>query len=193
MYPKSGSTLDSSISTGLSTQIAIKVGLNTVGAIKRLSITQNREIMVSEEIGTDGIVESHPVHAAKIELTVNRIVFDNLRLTEAFGRGYINIQAERIPFDIQVIDKSNSKLDNDALVHTFHNCWFKNYSPTYDTDNYIISESATLSCEKVTSSINGLSAVNGGKRGLFYEYDTVERSTDTRGIIGRLNSAGLNR
>jgi hypothetical protein len=185
-YPPSGSILNSEIHSGLSTQIRIKVGNNLVGAIQSLVVNQTRNIITSEEIGTDGIVESHPMRAAVVKLTVRRIVFDNLRLPEAFGRSYINLQAERFPFNIDVIDVSDSKEDNDAIIHVFHNCWFENYSTTIEANNFIIFESAGLTCERVTTSKKSQSAVNGGKRGLFYEYDTVERSTDVKGKIGRL-------
>lgn len=143
-----------------------------------------------EEIGTDGIVEIHPKGAAKISLTVNRIVFDELRLPEAFARGFINIQSQRIPFDIQIIDKSRAVTDQDALVHVFNNCWFTGYSPSFTAEKFIISESANIACEYVTSHRKALSAVLGGLRGISLEHDTIERTTDVTGRQGRLDSAG---
>jgi len=190
-YPTSGSLISPKIHSGLSTQVVIKVGRTTVGAIQRLQIQQNREMSVWEEIGTDGVVEIHPKGAAKISLNVSRIVFDELRITEAFARGFVNLQAQRIPFDIQIIDRSSSMTETDAIIHTLHNCWFKSYAPSYQADNYIISEEATLVCEYITSSRQGQSVSVGGARGVTYEYDTVERSTDINGRRGRLDSAGL--
>jgi len=191
VYPTSGSSLNSKIRSGLSTQITIKVGRATVGAIQRLQIQQNREMLIWEEIGTDGVVEIHPKGAAKISLDVVRIVFDELRMTEAFARGFINLQAQRVPFDIHIIDRASSVNELDAIIHVFHNCWFKSYSPAYNADNFIVSENAALVCEYVTSSRQGQSVVTGGTRGITYEYDTVERSTDVNGQRGRLDSAGL--
>lgn len=190
-YPTSGSLLTPKIHSGLSTQMVVKVGRTTVGAIQRLQVQQNREMNVWEEIGTDGIVEIHPKGAAKININVSRIVFDELRITEAFARGFINLQAQRIPFDIQLIDRSSSMNEMDAIVHTFHNCWFKSYSPAYQADNFLIAEEATLVCEYVTSSRQGQAVAVGGTRGIQYEYDSIERSTDVNGRRGRLDSAGL--
>lgn len=190
-YPTSGSLITDRINSGLSTQIVVKVGRTTVGAIQRLQIQQNREISMWEEIGTDGIVESHPKGAAKISVTVSRIVFDGLRMTEAFARGFVNLQAQRIPFDIQIMDRSSNIKDVDTIVHVLHNCWFKTYTPSYEANNFIISEEGSLTCDYITSSRNGQSIVTGGIRGITYEYDTVERSTDVNGQRGRLDSAGL--
>ncbi len=189
-YPSSGSVISSSIHSGLSTQITVKVGSATVGAIQRLTVNQNREIHIHEEIGTDGVIESHPKGAAKIDLQVTRVVFDGMRLPEAFARGFINIQAQRIPFDVQLIDRSIGVEDNSALVHVFNNCWFKNYSPTFAAETFLVIENATLTCEYVTTSVAGQSAVSGGLRGIRYDSDTVESTTDVTGRRGRLDATG---
>jgi len=191
-YPKTGSLLFSNVQTGLSTQIIIKAGFNTIGAIQQLKVNQRRDIKIWEEIGTDGIVESHPIHAAQVTLDVTRIVFDNLRIAEAFGRGFINLQAQRIPFDVQVIDTSNTKGEIiNSIIHVFHNCWFKDVSTSYQSENFIITETAALSCEYVTTTKRAESAVEGGARGITYEYDSIERETDTKGRRGRFDSTGM--
>ena len=192
-YPPSGSLLENRINSGLSTQITIKVNNVTVGAIQRLSITQNRDLHRWEEIGTDGIVEIHPRGAAKIDLAVDRIVFDGMKLTESFARGFINIQSQRIPFDINIIDKSEVKDNSGHVVHTFNNCWFKNYNPQFRSDSFIVSETAQIWCEYVTTTRGSISAVNGGFRGINYEYDTIERETDSKGKIGRYEISDVGR
>lgn len=189
-YPKSGSLLQSRINSNLSTQITIKVDRTTVGAIQQLQINQNREMWVQEEIGTDGIIEIHPKGATKIDINVTRIVFDQLRLPEAFARGFINIQSQRIPFDIQIMDRSSALTDQAIVVNTCHSCWFNSYSPTYAANDYIITETAGLKCEYMTTTVNGLSAANGGLRGIRFDFDSVERSTDVDGRRGRLDSSG---
>jgi hypothetical protein len=190
-YPRSGSLLTKNLHTSLSTQIIVKVGSATVGAIQRLALRQNRDLHIHEECGTDGIVEIHPKGAAKIEIGITRVVFDGLRLPEAFSRSFINIQAQRIAFDIHIIDTSNTSDERDFLVHTCHSCWFRQYSPTFTVESFIISEEATLSCEYITSMRNGQSAVYGGLRDIPYEYDSIEKHTDYRGERGRLDSSGL--
>lgn len=140
-----------------------------------------------EEIGTDGIVDSHPKNAARIEFAVERIVFDQLKLTEAFSRGFINIQAQRIPFDIQIIDRSDQE-GQFSVVHTLHNCWFNSYSSAFNVNSYIVSESATIRAEKITTHRGGQSAVGGGLRGITFEYDEIERNTDVSGRVARFSS-----
>jgi hypothetical protein len=192
-YPQSGSLLQNRINSSLSTQISIKVGSTTVGAIQKLSITQNRDLWRHEEIGTEGVVEIHPKGAAKIEISVDRIVFDGMRLPEAFARGFVNLQSQRVPFDIHIIDKSEMKSSGDALVHVLNNCWFRQYNPQFRSDSFIISESAQILCEYITTTQNGISAVYGGLRGISYEYDTIERATDSRGQIGRYEKLSTGR
>lgn len=193
MYPASGSILRPNISSGLSTQVIIKVGSTTVGAIQTLTINQSREFNVWEEIGTEGIIEIHPKNATKIEISVQRVVFDELRALESFGRGFINLQAQRVPFDIMIIDMSESVDGSNVLSHICHNCWFKQYSTPYNANNFLITENASLVCEYITSMRNAQSASYGGLRGIVYEYDTIERNTDLTGQRGRFTSAGISK
>jgi len=189
-FPQSGSILSAIPQLGLSTQIVIKVGTTAIGAIQELTINQQRDIARHEEIGTDGIVDSHPRKAAKVGITVNRLVFDQLRLPEAFGRGFINLQAQRLPFDVQVIDRF-AGTNTLAAVHTYHNCWFGRYTQPYRANDYIITETADITCEFATSIQNGQNVPHGGLRGIPVEFDSIERETDLHGRRGRLDSAGF--
>jgi len=190
-YPQTGSRIDDdTVRTGLSTQMVVKFDHATVGALQELAINQTRDIARWEEIGTDGIVDSHPRHAAQVNLSATRIVFDGLRLPEAFGRGFVNLQAQRFPFDIHIIDRSGGEGEF-SIVHTYHNCWFNRYSTPYSAGNYIISEGADIWCEFVTSMQNGKNVAIGGASGITVESDSVERSTDLLGQRGSLDSAGL--
>lgn len=189
-YPSSGSLLKSNISSGLSTQITIKIGMATVGAVQSLTINQTREMAIWEECGTEGVIEIHPKNATKIELSVQRIVFDDLRLLESFGRGFINLQAQRVPFDVHIMDFITS--DNENILSTIlHNCWFKQYSTPYTANNFLVTESASLVCEYITSMRNAQNAANGGLRGISYEHDSIERNTDLSGKRGRFTSSGI--
>jgi len=190
-YPSSGSLIENRINSSLSTQITIKVNNTTVGAIQRLAIIQNRELHRWEEIGTDGIVEIHPKGATKIELSVDRIVFDGMRLPESFARGFINIQSQRVPFDIYIIDKTELKYSGDAIIHVFNSCWFRQYNPQFRAENFIVLETSQLWCEYITTTRNSTSAATGGYRGIGYEHDTIERATDTNGRIGRYEKLNI--
>jgi hypothetical protein len=187
-YPQTGSLLSSLPQTSLSTLITVKVRGTPVGAIQELRIDQNRDMNVWEEIGTDGVVEIHPKGAAKITFSVTRIVFDQLRLPEAFNRGFLNLQAQRIPFDVEIVDTFAG--DNTlAAVHTLKECWFRRYSTPYRADNFLISETAELVCARITSMQGAGNVANGGTRGLPVEYDTIERETDFHGRPGKFDPA----
>jgi hypothetical protein len=185
-YPVTGSTLDSQISTGLSTQIVVKVGNETVGAIQQLSIRQNRNLGQVVEVGTDGIIELVHNNATKYTITVNRIVFDRLRLPEAFARGFINIKSQVLPFDILIIDKTAGDIGTEgSVVHRLVNCKFSDLSVAYQAGDYIVKEDATLQCEDISSTLGNTdsNAATGGARGLNYQENTRERETD-RGAGG---------
>ena len=92
---------DSYTKTGLSTQIVIMVNGNPVGAIQSFGEQQNRSIKPINEVGTDG--QMKPQSSTTIKLNIQRVVFDGLSVTEAFSRGFRNIAAKRIPFDIIVL------------------------------------------------------------------------------------------
>jgi hypothetical protein len=187
-YPQTGSLISPTPHAGLSTLITIKVRGTPVGAVQELRIDQNRDMLVWEEIGTDGVVEIHPKGAAKITFSVTRLVFDQLRLPEAFSRGFLNLQAQRLPFDMEIVDTlaGDSAL---ATIHTLKGCWFRRYSTPYRADNFLVSETAELSCERIVSLQGMGNAANGGLRGISFDSDTMERATDLNGRPGRFEPA----
>lgn len=189
-YPSSGSIINGEIHSGLSTQIVVKINETTVGAIQEITINQTRDIVRWEEIGTNGIVDSHPRHAAQVNISVNRLVFDQLRLPESFSRGFINIQSQRFPFNIDILDRS-SGVNELTVVHSYHSCWFNSYSTPYRSSDYLITESANIFCENATSMQNGIPVPFGGTRGIPVEYDNIERNTDYIGKRGYFDSSGL--
>ncbi len=181
-YPNSGSTLRSNISTGLATQIVVKVGTETVGAIQRMTINHTRNIERVKEVGLDGILELVPNQPTQYDINVDRIVFDRLSLPEAFARGFINIKAQLVPFEILIIDRTNGENEG-SVAHRLVNCWFNKYTTNYEVGNYIITQNAGIFCEDIVSNLGGsdASAANGGARGINYEVDTFgrERATDS--------------
>lgn len=182
VYPTSGSNLSGRISTGLSTQIIVKVNNETVGAIQQLSINHNRNLYRVPELGLDGFLEVVPNNPTTYDISVNRIVFDRLRLPEAFSRGFVNIKSQLIPFDILIIDRSNGDGEG-AVVTTLSRNWFKSYSVKYGADNYIITEDAGLVCEDIYTTLgsSNQSAATGGDRGLNFDRNAREQDTDRGG------------
>ena len=149
------SILDNKTRTGLSTQVLIYVSGAPVGAIQSFQINQNRQTKSIQEVGTDGIIEIVPSSATTYSITVNRIVFDGLSLPEAMSRSWVNIASQRIPFDIVIFDRFLGTGDDEVVVTTLHNCWFKTIGKQFQATDYVIAENATLECEFISSTRNG--------------------------------------
>jgi len=123
--------------------------------------------------------------------------FDGLSLPEAFSRGFRNLQSQRIPFDIVVIDQFTGT-GNDAIITTYHNCWFNNLSISYTANDYTITQSASVDCEYV-STIRGGEAIalsqgtGGGRQIPSVQLDVAELAADSgaNGTRGSLDYPGL--
>lgn len=167
VYPTTGSTLGSKIQTGLSTQIVVLVENEPVGAIQKLSITQSRSLYRAHELGLDGILEIVPQSSTTFEASIERIVFDRLRLPEAFKRGFVNIKSQLIPFDIEIIDRTGGDIDTGAeVVSKLVNCWFSSYNPSMNADNFIISENANIWFEDIQTFYGNGTSLSSSSRGL---------------------------
>lgn len=194
-YPRTGSILDSTTHTALSTQIIIMVNNEPVGAIQDFTITQRRSNKRIGEVGTDGTIEIVPNQRADITLSVNRIAFDGLSLPEGFSRGYRTIQSQRISFDIVVIDQFSGTGD-DAIITTFHNCWFNNLGKSYKADDYTIVEQANIDVEYMSEIRGGealaLSQGVGGARQIAgIQIDEAELQASSGARRGALDFPGL--
>jgi hypothetical protein len=209
--PNTGTLLDAgndigTTNSGLSTQIIIKVGSTAVGALQRLSVAQARPLERIKEIGTDGVIEIVPNGPTTFELTATRIVFDQIRLPEAFLRGFRFINAQRIPFDIEVLDLSGIKTvgalnlttpsGTDGIVSmTYKNCWFASYTTPYAADTYLISEEATIWCETayVTDPKTSPNYDANGPRALRAQTDSaaIETTVNQGARRGSMDVSGL--
>ncbi len=193
-YPNTGTIFDSATvegaktRTALSTQVVITVNGEPVGAVQSFQEQQRKQLAKVREVGTDGTIEIVPQSATDFSLTVRRMVFDGLSLTESMARGFRNIQSQRIPFDIVVIDRFTGT-GNDAVVTTYHNCWFNSLSKTYQSDNYTITEDANLDVEYVSVRRSGEAValsqgVNGAREIAGRQVDAAELAADS-GADGR--------
>lgn len=193
-YPKTGSILDSTTRTALSTQIIILVDGEPVGAVQDFSPDQSRANKRITEVGTDGTIEIVPTSGAEVSLSISRIVYDGLSVTEAMARGFRNLKSQRIPFDIVVIDQ-NTGTGDDAIITTYKNCWFKSIRNSYKSSDYIIDESVQVDVEDVMTLRGGeavaLSQGVGGSRQIPLQRDPVELATDAGGRRGSLDFPGL--
>jgi hypothetical protein len=203
-WPNTGSQMsEGRTNSGLSTQIIIKINDVAVGALQNLSVSQNRPLVRVKEIGTDGTIEITPQGATEYELTAGRVVFDQLRLPEAFSRGFRFIAAQRIPFDIEIFDigsvnpaNADPTNQNGTIVMTYKNCWFTRYETPYTADNYLITETATIWAETAfISNLDKNVAIpnSGGKRGIAAETDAegIEKGVNHGGRRGAMDASGV--
>lgn len=204
-YPQTGSKLydvngKNRTGTSLSTNIVIKVGTETVGAIQSISYTESRSIYMLNEVGTDGHVDSSPQSSTKHSGNCTRVRFDRLRITEAFSRGFVHVHSQRYPFDIEIIDVQNAASDaadaaNDpnTIVTVLKNCWINNLQTTYSSSDFIISEQMGFDFETIESYLagGGLNVSTGGERNLNLFRDELERQADRGGRRGALDAPGL--
>lgn len=176
--------------TGISTNIVIKVNNQTVGAIQNLSIREERQIQMIDEVGTDGHIDSVPIRSTNISGECRRIRFDRLRITEAFSRGFLHVHAQRIPFDIVIIDKWKGD-GSSAIITTVKNVWIGNLNVDYTADNWVITDSMSWQAEAIFSTLNGSNAAQGGERKLIRQTDSIELLADRGAKRGALDEAGL--
>lgn len=196
-YPRTNSILDSGRSrTGLSTQIVVYANGEPVGAIQSFQESQSKSVKKIAEVGTDGFIEIVPQAPTSVSLNITRIAFDGLSITQAFSRGWRNITSQRIPFDIVVIDSFAGDDFENAIVTTYHNCWFTSANRTYGSDNYVISETCAMDCEFVSTTRGGGSLAdsttqNGRDISASTQRDSVEAAADTGSRRGSLDFPGI--
>lgn len=195
VYPQTGSTLfgpqgQNETRTGLSTQIVIKVGPNTIGAIQNLSVTEARNILMIDEVGTDGHIDGVPNKSTDISGECKRIRFDRMRVAEAFSRGFLHTHAQRIPFDIVVIDNWNGD-GNSAIITTIQGVWIENISYAYGVDNWVISDDMRWKAQSISSTLSNGNAATGGTRNIPLAIDPIEQAADIGQRRGTLDAPGL--
>jgi hypothetical protein len=177
--------------TGISTNIIIKVGATPVGAVQSLQVREQRNIQMIDEVGTDGHIDSVPIKSTDISGECRRTRFDRLRVTEAFGRGYLHVHAQRIPFDIDIYDSWNGD-GNNAIITTIKNVWIQSISYQYQADNWVIIDDMSWVAEAISSTINGGNAATGGERGAnILQINSIERQADKGQRRGALDAPGL--
>lgn len=195
VYPNTQSTLggpngENRTATGISTNILIKIGPNTVGAIQDLTITEDRPLKTIDEVGTDGHIDIVPTGSTNISGNCTRIRYDRMRITEAFSRGFVHLSSQRVPFDIVIIDTWNGD-GNSSLVTTIKNVLIKQISYGYKADNWIVSDSMQWEAETIYTTLANGNAATGGERNLLLAKDAIEQQTDRGLRRGSYDAPGL--
>lgn len=197
--PNAGSTLsyDSGInktSTSISTHMIIKVNGVSVGAITDLSINERREVAMISEVGTDGIIDSVPQRSAEVTGSCKRTRFDRLRISQAFGRGFLHVQSQRYPFDIEIIDiqKENPSAQ---IITTIKNVWITGLSYSFSSDNWVIVDNMEWKAETIYSLENNtaVGSINpaGERTDVLGFVDVYEQEADSGKRRGALDASGL--
>lgn len=196
-YPQTGSLLYQTGSTtvnrtgvALSTMIIIKVDDVAVGAIQNLTVNEARTITMFNEVGTDGNIDSAPTASTVHTASCERIRYDGVRIFQAFGCSFLHLKSQRLPINIEIIDQY-SGIGDSATVTVLQNVWFKDTSYKYGADNWVISDSASLSFETIYSRIGTSPAGVGGSRGTPLRYDPYELASDIGSRRGTMDAPGL--
>jgi len=190
-------------STSLSTNILIYVdtpnGSLPIGAIQEMSIKENRDVKMIHEVGTDGNISAVPTSAVSVSGSCNRIRYDAVRATEAFGRAYLHLASQIYPFDIVILDKN--RRDGNQVATIIKDVWFTDSDVRYTSDNWIITDNVLFKATRVYSFLVGTggSAAVGGDLGIIpsgpfnTSVNDIERVVDAgkAGRLGSLDSGGL--
>lgn len=183
--------------THVSTNIIIEVSGTPIGAIKSLSITENRNIASISEVGTDGIIDSVPQRSAEITGSCQRTRFDNLRIAQALGRPYVHVAAQRIPFDIRIIDTFAGPDPSQQLITTLKNVWISKISYRYQSDDFVIVEDMDWKAEHIYTVLKGggnarnIIGASGGRPVQIRYSNIFELEADRGDRRGALDGAGL--
>jgi hypothetical protein len=180
-------------STSISTNILIMVNNTAVGAIQSLSVSEKKPVKMIDEVGTDGHIDSVPNQSANITGNCTRVRFDRLRISEAFGRGFLHVAAQAYPFDIVIIDRQ--KKDQGSQISTvIKNVWITGIDYNYQANDWVIVDTMSWEAEHIYSFLSGNNnAATGGERQIPINKIDIEQETD-RGANGRrgsLDASGL--
>lgn len=205
-YPHTGSILTDAgrnvTRTGVSTQIIIQVDGNPIGAVKNLSIDESRDIAMIAEVGTDGFIDSVPKSSTQVSGSCKRTRFDNLRIASAFSRGFVHVAAQRIPFDLVILDIFAAEEDDadgfngsDSVITTvIKNVWISKIGVTYSSDDFVIVEDLNWKAEHIYSYLGQGQSVTpspNARQIPIIDNDAFERQADIGQRRGALDAAGL--
>ena len=184
----SGPNGHNQIRTALSTNIIIKIGPNAVGAVQKLSVSEQRPLRMIDEVGTDGHIDGAPTASTNITGDCTRIRFDRMKIAEAFSRSFVHVHAQRFPFDIVIIDNWLGD-GNSSIITTIHDVLIESIGYSYDASNYIISDDMRWQAQRISSTIANGPSATGGYLGLSnLALDSIEREADI-GLRGSLESS----
>lgn len=110
------------------TMIRIRVGDVAVGAIQQIRIIRSS-------------IDKNP------EIWVGRARFDRDKISELFSRGFVNVQAQRLPMQIEIETKDLK--DETVTTTVVSNCWIKKVGYSYTVKDFIIIDQMDLVAEEM--------------------------------------------
>lgn len=179
--------------THLSTNIIIKVDNYIVGAVQTLSYTERRDVRMIDEVGTDGHIDGAPTKSTDITGSCDRIRFDRQRIAESFGRAFIHVHSQRIPFDIEVHDIFAGGDQANEIITTLHGVWITEIQNQYQAGEWIITDKMSFSAKGISSILNNNNVVSGvanGQDGTI-TLNQFEQEADMGKYRGALDAAGV--
>jgi len=181
--------------THLSTNIIIVVDGNPIGAIQTLDISEERGggIKMIDELGTDGHIDSSPHQSTNYSITCQRVRFDNMRISEAFSRGFLHVKSQRIPFDIEIHDRFANADAGKAIITVLKNVWISKIGSVLSATDWIITDTMNASAEDIYSVLNDNNVAQSTANGRAHEIilNPFEQEADMGGQRGALDAAGL--
>lgn len=192
--PNTGSILEAEgglnrTAIGVSTNIIIETDGIAIGAVQTLSVQEARQLTFVDEVGSDGHIDSVPSKSVNITGSCRRTRFDNKRIATAFGRPYVHLAAQRIPFDIVIKDIFAGT--DSILTTTIKNAWMSRIEYEMSSQDFVIVETMQWEAETIFSQLaGGANAVPLGTLP-FRQINPIERAADLGRRRGALDGAGL--
>lgn len=180
--------------THLATNIVIVVNGNPIGAIQTLEVTEQRGgIRMVDEVGSDGHIDSAPNQSTNYNVSCQRVRFNRMRIAEAFGRGFVHVASQRIPFDIEIHDRFHDADEGNSIVTTIQNCWIERIGYTFSATDWVITDTMAIQAEGIFSVFGQSNNVVGSTnaRGEIIEINPFEQETDRGEFRGALDQSGL--
>ena len=124
------------------TTIQILVDGVVVGAVQSIEI--NEEV-AQRDMGDVGGGSYLVEERTEIKGKCQRVRFDRQRIAEVFSGGIVHAKSQRMPFQIEVVDKY---LDRES-INTINNVWISKLPMSYQVCDFIIVDQFDFEAENV--------------------------------------------
>ena len=111
-------------------------GLQVVGGVQRVQISQNRGTNIWRELNADtyGKIQEVVPELPTYNLQLDKIVLYKENILEAFGFDGSDILNQYKPFFVSISLLAPDNVDIDPLTYIYHNCWFEGFELEFNID-----------------------------------------------------------